>query len=75
MMPIFQEWQQSGSGIKKQLLLLGDLFTTSSTCATTTDLTREPPLDNIHSQMFTLRQHDHLKFGTFYILICFLTLC
>lgn len=69
MMPIFQEWQQSGSGTRKQRLSLGDLFTTSSTCATITDLIREPLLDNIRSQMFTSSQHDHLKIGTFYILI------
>jgi len=52
MMLICQELQPNGSGTRKLQLLHGDLFTTSSTCVTTTDLTREPPWENTLSQMF-----------------------
>lgn len=52
MMPTCRESQPNGSGIKKLQLLHGDLFTTSSTCATTTDHIKEPHWENTHSQMF-----------------------
>ena len=53
MMLIYQELPPNGFGTRKQQLLLGDLFTTSSTCVIITDLTGEQPWENTLSQMFT----------------------
>ena len=66
MMPICQELPLNGSGTKKPQSLLGVLFTTSSTCATTTDHIREPLQENTHSQMFILSLDRDLNCGLFW---------
>ena len=52
------ELPQNGSGTRKLQSLHGDLFTTLLTCATTTDLTREPLWESTLLQMFILRMLD-----------------
>lgn len=68
MMPTYQESLPNGSGTRKPLSLHGDLSTTSSTCATTTDPTREPLWESTHSLTSTSRLVDHLNYGLFLLL-------
>ncbi len=62
---IFQELPLNGSGIRKLQSVLGDHFTMSSTCVITTDHTKEPHWESIHSQMFILNL-DYLQILDFH---------
>jgi hypothetical protein len=62
---IFQELPLNGSGIRILQSVLGDHFTMSSACVTTTDHTKEPHWESIHSQMFILNL-DYLQILDFH---------